>query len=318
MTEQSIGEIAGKIVNRWAWWQSALANPSEIGKTILIHDGDAQQGYYRTKRDGRWLPVAIFYPEGSDALVAYVDGKEADPATIWTWCAEHPVTWDAYQDALAGKGWPDDDQTVHEQVSANDAGVDPAELLADQIAAALAGVKDYAEVKDDETATKALSLRNRLNELSRQADKTREDLKRPHLEAGKAVDAKWQPLVKNAKGGADTVKKAIEAHESRKLAALRAEEARQRELATNATADAPQAETAPTAVPATRIAPTYGKAANVQTRIVVDQVTDWHALGVYMLDHPEVRAMLLQLAQRALDAGRTVPGITTKEEAKIR
>ncbi|NTG00165.1 hypothetical protein G6L30_08530 [Agrobacterium rhizogenes] len=77
MAEQSIGALASKIVDRWSWWRAALKNPAAIGKTLPVHDGDAQQGYYRAKnKDKSFDPVAIFYPEGSDELVAYRSGRE--------------------------------------------------------------------------------------------------------------------------------------------------------------------------------------------------------------------------------------------------
>ena len=96
-----------------------------------------------------------------------------------------------------------------------------ADVLRDQIDAAKAGVGTYAKISDDETAGKAQSLRSRLNELSGEADKKREALKRPHLEAGKAIDKEWQPLVKSAKEAADGIRSALSAYETDKLARQR-------------------------------------------------------------------------------------------------
>jgi len=63
----------------------------------------------------------------------------------------------------------------------------------------------------------------------------------------------------------------------------------------------------------------YGKAASVSMKTVVKDVTDWPALAVYMSNHAECQDLLRKLAQRAVDAGRTgIPGITTREEAKVR
>lgn len=350
MTAQSIGALASKIVGPWAWWQAALKNPAAIGKTLPVHDGDAQQGYYRAKnRDKGFDPVAIYYPEGSSELVAYRAGKEVRPEDIWSWCCRHPVSFDAYNAAMEGKGWPDDDAVVAAQVAAtapapaaeptvgdNSGEVSPAETIGDQIDAALAGMKAYEKIADDKTAEKALSLRNRLNELSREADKIRTREKEPHLEAGKAVDAKWQPLVKKAKAGADHVRDAMSAWETEKLRRRREEERKQQKearaaeevrLASQEAAgeqqgeaavmEAPKVDVQPDAAPST-IRGSYGKAASVSVKTVVKDVTDWSALAVYMSSHKEAQTLLLQLAQRALDAGRTVPGITTEEKANVR
>lgn len=338
MAEQSIGALASKIIDRWSWWRAALKNPAAIGKTLPVHDGDAQQGYYRAKnRDKTFDPVAIFYPEGSDDLVAYRDGREVRADDIWTFCCRHPVTFEAYEAAVAGKGWPDDDATVATQVNTPEPGpgdnsenerVDEAEALKDQIDAALAGMKAYEKIADDATAAKALSLRNRLNELSGQAEKIRVKQKEPHLEAGKAVDAKWQPLVKSAKAGADKVRDAIGSWETVKLREQRkreqeerdrlaAEQATREQSAEAAVLEAPATVSVPEVAPAP-IKPTYGKSASVSIKLIVTEVTDWVALSTFMLNHPDLQNCLRDLAQRATDKGHTVPGVKVEEKAAVR
>jgi hypothetical protein len=318
MAEQSIGALASKIIDRWSWWRAALKNPSAIGKTLPVHDGDAQQGYYRAKN------------------------REVRPDEIWTWCCRYPVSFEDYNAATEGKGWPDDDKVVAAQVSApapaptvgdNSGEVDEAVTLKDQIDAALAGMTAYETITDDKTAGKALSLRNRLNELSGQADKIRVKRKEPHLEAGKAVDATWQPLVKSAKAGADKVRDAIGAWETKKLQAERKRQqealaAEQARLASERPASEQQGDAvtidAPAPAAAVEVAPapikaSYGKAASVQVKTVLQDVTDWKALAIYMCEHPVMQDTLRTLAQRAIDAGRTnIPGITTEEKAAVR
>lgn len=340
MTEQSIGALALKIVDPWAWWQSAVKDPSKIGsKDLPVHDSDPRQGYYRVRygKGKPFEPVAIWKDDPTGAWLAYRGGREVNAESIWTSCCRHPVSYEAYQMAIDGKGWPDDDATVAAQVQPpeptigdNSNAVDEAVSLKDQIDAALAGMAAYDKVSDDETAAKALSLRNRLNELSGQADKIRVKEKEPHLEAGKAVDAKWQPLVKSAKAGADKVRDAIGSWETEKLRRQREEQRRLEDIRRAAEDAARQAQgeaavlDAPAPVAAVETAPTpikatYGKSASVSVKIVVKDVTDWKALAIYMCDHPNMQDLLRQLAQRAIDAGRTnIPGITTEEKAAVR
>jgi hypothetical protein len=84
MTMEQIGGIAAKLVDRWAWYQAALKDPAQIGNTLKIYDGEPQQGYYRVRpKDGQWEPVAIFYPEDSDQIVAYRNGKEVRADDGW-------------------------------------------------------------------------------------------------------------------------------------------------------------------------------------------------------------------------------------------
>lgn len=339
---ESIGTAAARVVSEWAWWMTALADPSQIGsKSLPIHEGHPCQGFYRAKRkNGPYEPVAIWKGDAGE-WVALRNGREVDAVDIWTWCARNPVSREAYDAAVETGRWPDDDETVSAQITPpdptigdNSGNADENEELKDQIDAALLGVDKYAKITDDETASKALSLRNRLNELSNAAEKVRVKQKEPHLEAGKAIDKKWNPLVKGAKAGAEKVRDAIGAWETAKLAEQRKREredeakriadeqarkatqgAEQSDLLSSSTVEPQEAETPP--APA-QVKATYGKAASVKAVTVVDEVTDWAALSAYMLNHPEMRELLLKLAQRAVDAGRTVPGITTREEAKIR
>jgi hypothetical protein len=327
MTAQAIGALASTIVNRWAWWQQALK-----GNFGPMHEGEPQQGFYRTRfKGGKWEPVAIWWDEDT-GWVAYRNGRDVDPGEAWNFCRTHPITREAYDRAMVGQPFDDEDATVAAQVAAghNSGDLDIADELKDQIESALAGLKAYETVGDDATAAKALSLRNRLNELSNKADKVRTEQKAPHLAAGKAVDEKWQPLVKKAKAGADTVRDAIGAFETRKLqeqrkrereaeqARLAAEQAAREQQSETAAVEAPAPAPAPAAAPAP-IKAAYGKAASVKVSNVVKDVTDWPALAVYMSNHPDCQDLLRKLAQRALDAGRTnIPGITTQEKAAVR
>ncbi len=345
---KNAGVSALQMLDRWSWWRKALQDPSQIGKTLIIHPDVAELGYYRTKsKTGPWEPVGIWLDDDHQ-MIAYRGERQVRPEEIFSWCCKYPVTYEAYTEARAGNGWPDDDAVVSAQISApapapvaeptvgdNSGEASATETIADQIEAALKGMKAYETITDDKTAGKALSLRNRLNELSRDADKIRTREKEPHLEAGKAVDAKWQPLVKKAKAGADTVRDAIGAWETVKLQRRRAEEKRiederraeEARLAAQRPADAPDGDTAVMEAPKVEVQPdvapstvraSYGKAASVSAKTIVDEVKDWSALAVYMSSHKEAQELLVRLAQRAIDAGRTVPGITTKEVAAVR
>lgn len=352
MTEKSIGELATSIVDPWAWWRTALSDPSQVGKTLPVYESEPHQGYYRAKnKDKTFDPVAIYYPEGSNELIAYRGGREVRADEIWTWVCRYPVTYEAYLDAVEGRGWPDDDVHVLATIAPrpavagdNSGDVSEVETLKDQIEAALEGVKAYANIESDEVAAKALSLRNRLNELSGDADKKRTELKKPHLEAGKKIDKEWQPLVKGAKEGADAVKASIAAWETKKLQAqrkaerealeaerLRAEAERAAnpperanggdlDMFATATAKTEEPAPAPQYEPSSAtVRPAYGRAASVKAVVVVTEVTDYAALAQYMVKHPELQDLLLKLAQRAVEAGRTdVPGIKTEERATIR
>lgn len=312
----------------YEYWRSALA-----GTFGAVHDGEAQPGFYRkrTRKGGPYVPVAIWHQEG-DGMVALVDGQPADPADIWSYVCQHPVTEAQYRQRVDTGKWHDEAEAVttslvHEPANASG---DPAEAMADQIDAALQGLNAYHDIRDDETASKAQSLRSRLLELSGEADKTRESEKKPHLEAGRAVDAKWQPLVKKAKEGADAIRKALGVHETRKDQERRAaEQARlkaEAEARAKQQAEAGQEATAPVPAPApapkpepvqTQISGAYGRAATIKTKKVAT-VADQDAAYGFLKAHKEMIELIGKLAQRAVDAGYEVPGVTVEEVKEVR
>lgn len=310
----------------YEFWRKSLA-----GEKPPIHEDDPQPGFYR-KRTGKaagYVGVAIWEQDGK--MTSAVGAGTMDPREVWTYCCSHPITEEQYRSWLAGGKWWDEDASVSASLNPPPSGhnqPDAVDSIKDQIDAALAGVGAYTEVKDDESAAKAQSLRSRLLELSREADKQRETLKRPYFEAGKAVDETYQPLVKSAKGGADAIAKALGAHETRKAQeatrqAKLAEEVRQKALESEQ-AKAPigttiEPEPAPVPVPAPVAAPikgAYGRAASVKVVKVVI-VKDQDAAYAALKSQPELAALIQKLAQKLVDAGFTVAGCEIEEQRKV-
>lgn len=208
------------------------------------------------------------------------------------------VPEEEYRAAFANGRWADTDPTVASQVTGRNAPADDAETLRDQIEAAKAGADGYAEVADDETAKRAQSLRARLLELGGEAEKRHKTEKAPHLEAGKAVDAKWLPMAKEAKAAADVIRAALSRFETAKAKA--------------AAAAAPTASPAP----AKQIRGGYGRPGVVRPiKVAVIELID--RVYEHFRDHPEVAECLRRLAQKAVDAGETVPGVTVDEQRKV-
>lgn len=315
--------------NDWTYWRNALE-----GNFGPVHEGDPQAGFYRRRlvKNGPFVPVAIWHD--GEKWVALVNGRPANAIDIWTWVCQEPITKESYDRVTAGGAW-DDAPAFEGPSSANGRNADPEdelEALRDQIESAKARLTEFGKIDSDEARDDAQSLRARLNELSRQADKKRTTEKQPHLDASKAVDAKWQPLVKDAKACADKIAAAMSTYETEKLRKQREEQARidrERREAEEAAARAaemgrPQAapESAVEPKPAPAVAPTpikgnYGRAANVSYVKVVTAITDQDALYQFLRDHGDLKRCLLDLAQRGVKAGHDVPGIATEEQAKV-
>jgi hypothetical protein len=315
----------------YAYWRNALA-----GVAMPIHDSDPQPGFYRKRvsRGGAFVPVAIWEHEGQ--MVAVVDGKPTDAAEIWSYCCQHPVTEEAFRARTDGGAWPDEDKAVTQSLATPGIGdnrppQDEADILAAQIEAASANAAEYAEIRDDETAARAQSVRSRLLELSGEADKKRDKLVRPHLDAQKSINGLWQPLVKSAKEMADKIKLAISAHENRKLQAeqkARAEalaQARAAEEAARKAAEAgkpipapatPPEPVPPPPAPAAQVRGAYGRAAAVKL-VKVCTVTDFDAAYGSLKANLELKALISKLAQKAVDAGYEVAGTTVEEQRRV-
>lgn len=312
----------------YTYWHEALK-----GNFGPVHEGDYQYGFFRKRvsRGGTFVPVAIW--GGQDGTICLVDNRAADPIEVWGYCCQYPVTEEQYRQRVASGRWHDEDEAVNSSLAhaaENESG-DPAAVLADQIDAAMQGVSGYEDIRDDESAAKAQGLRSRLLELSGQADKERDKQKRPHLEAGRAIDSVFQPLVKKAKEGADAIRKALGDHETRKAREADRIRREQEEAQRKALAEAQKASgtlqpapVAPAPVPApepvpeqTQVRGAYGRAATIKVkRIAV--VQDLPAAVAHFQNHPDVVALIQRLSQKALDAGYNVPGVTVDEVKEVR
>jgi hypothetical protein len=317
----------------WEWWQLAVAGTKEIGSSDLpIHADMPHTGYYRTKRIGGGLvPVAIWKDVNGD-WIGLVDGDLVDDRKVragWVWYAKRPVTQAEYDTAVATGTWPDVDAAAAPQPVAQTSVAPPpmgdnlppneSEILKDQIETAKSGVARYAAIADDVTAGKAQSLRARLLELAREADKKREELKKPHFEAGKAVDLEWQPIIKDAKAGAALIASALSAFETEKWRAAEAErreadEERRRSEAKGKPAPPPYEEPAP--LPTT-VRGGYGRAASIKVVKVVTEVTDWNLLFAYIKDTPSLQVKMIEIAEHLVKNGHTVPGVKIEEQRRV-
>lgn len=313
-------------MNEYDWWERALAGEEIGGPALPIHEDSPQSGFFRKRasKAGAYLPVAIW--RGSDgALIGLLDGRETNPADLWTYCAPHPISEEHYRSRIDSGKWFDEDESVTASLVPPQVGHNSGselESLQDMIDSALEGVSDYEQITSDATAAKAQSLRSRLLELSGDADKAREKLVRPHLDAQGAINADYMPLVKSAKSGADLIRAALKAHENRKDVEAKArllEEAKKqaaeafKHAPLGSEPPKPVATHAPAAAP---IKGSYGRAASVKVvkRVVI---TDLQAVFTFFKEQPDVAEFFAKKVKKAVDAGFTIPGVEVTEEKDI-
>ncbi len=302
------------MTNQWENWSRRLA-----GEKMPIHEGidNVESGFYRIRRKDKatgkthYVPAAFWRDDGN--LRGVINGREVSTiqaSDAWLGAVQHPISEAEFRKVEDGGSWSDIDDAVHAQTNGRGIGdnsgtVSDLELIREQIESAKAGAEAYAEIRDDATLTRAQTLRSRLLELSNEADEKREAEKRPHFEAAKAADARWQPLVKEARAEADTIRAAMAKWETAKLRARQEIDALKGKGA------------APTVAAPTKIRGASGKAAHIGVVKVVS-IIDQDRLYAYFSKSEDVRALLLKLAQAAVKAGHTVPGVTITEEADVR
>lgn len=331
----------------YSFWRRALAitggkrslTRDEMKALVVTEEPCAGFWRRRTIKAGPLVPVAI-WKSGLGDWVAVQSGTIADAEQVWTYCAPHPVTHEAYSTRMETGRWPDEDEGVTDSFGLPPAGPTlgdnnapeetPLEALERQITAAAANLDAYKTIGTDEDAGKAQAVRSRLLDLGGQADVIREKEKAPHLAAERAVDKLWMPLVKSAKENAETLRTALKAYETAKLNKAKAEalalakaneEAAKAAAAANRPAPPPPAPEPPPVQTTLRGA--SGRAATVKM-VKQATVTDYIAFLAFVLAQAGTTArqdlvtLADKAAQRAINVGMEPPGVSVEEVADVR
>lgn len=300
------------------------------GREVAIHADKPYPGRYRTK-SGQSVLIN-FTSDGH--LRASVDGKLKDPAEVWTYCAKHPVTREAFDAYNATGKWPGEVA----EIGHNSGDLSLAEQIKDYAAQALGWLREHG-IKDATSKDMAANYRLKLLEFRKTADAEREANKRPHLEASRAVDVEFKPLIEAADAAANEIRDALTAfmrEEERKEReakekAWREEQARiaaereriEKERAEKMARDPIAAMTDPE--PELPMAPAAPEPVKVQAggqggrktglrTITKYIVTDYAAALAHVQNHPDVRAAVEKVAAAQAKAGASVPGVEKKEE----
>lgn len=317
--------------NRWAWWQAALE-----GNIGPMHEGQPEQGYYRTRfKGGQWEPVAIWFE--NDQWNAMRGERMVDAADTWNFCRTHPVSYEAYQKAIDGAGWDDEPPAPTIGHNLPD---DPHEALKLEFL----GEKELADaflknpIKSDEDADKAAIWSKRLATIAKKATDQHKVEKQPSLDEGRRVDDKWRGLKEEPAELSKKLKRHMDAYlqeqariERERQEAARREEERLRREAEEAARKAAEAdqqseaerqaaidrarqleqEAAAKAKEAEAKNASAGRTgARVSLRTFVEpNITDYDALLMALKDRPEIREVVESLAKRAAKSGVSLPGM---------
>lgn len=333
----------GDTARRYAWWRAALQG--NVGPTHADHP---ECGCFRMrikmKMGHRWLPVAI-YPDpetGEIKAIVGFDGsqQEARPEDVWIWCIKNVVTGDQYSKAFDSGRWHDDAPDARpsdsmEGISGDNAPTNPfdairEELIGEQEAAkAMIGEPVSTKDKCDQLgvwARRVLAIRKRA-EAERKAEKE------PHLEAGRAVDAKWGPLIDMAQAIVESIKRRVEPFliEQRRAAERAEREAHEEVVAKlKAAMEAEGRERAKLQVDADEAAKRMEDAAKQKKQAAgrtgqkialrtyrLARIIDWQAAILALKDNAELRGLVQEIANRMAREGTKLAGAEIYTEERV-
>lgn len=311
------------------------------GKDVPIHADQPYPGRYKMKRGGTFVPVAIGPDPSDGTLTALVDGVGIDPATIWTYCAKHPVTQDAYKFHKANGHWPDEPAPT----ARSNMPSDPFEALkaevADKQAQADELLTKHATIKDQIVCDLFRNLQAQLLALNKRADGMHADEKRPILDAGTACDEKFR-FRAASKVLSDRLRSRFETflkeEERRQQAAAEAKHRAERERVeaerkrleedraklmrddpiAAITSDEPELPELPLAPEQVKVQAGggFGRKAGLRS-VWIPTLTDYKAALAHFAENAKVKELIQKLAEQAVKAGaRELPGFDVKEDRR--
>jgi len=186
----------------------------------------------------------------------------------------------------------------------NSSGVAEAESFIEEIEIVLKSANDWLEglgsIASQVEADKAANYAERFSNLETRAEEARTLEKRPVLDLGRQIDAKWKPVIAKASDGKVRMKKALEPY-------LIAERDRRIARGSNANEIEPPR------------AGTSGRRIGLRSRQVIS-ITDQNALNLHYQTDPRiwldksVKDLVQKLAETDLMAGLSIPGASLIEE----
>jgi hypothetical protein len=332
----------------WDFWIEQLGGGAPETTPGRPHSGFYRDRYYAPtgdgkKREKRSRAVAIWQQDGEficTVTVGYQPRHLDEIDALFANCCRAPITRDLYMLIADGGAWPDEVPAVDRIVSTSDN--EPELSPSQKLEAELNDVKDKArswfaeigkKITTQEQSDKAGNFANEFAKLQKKAEDTHKVEKAPHLEAGRAVDAAWKPLVTAAEEAKKWAKKAAEGFliaeqkrlddERKKLeqeaeaarkaagAALMAAEAKAAEAGVPVEVELPVVPHVP-AQPERAKAGTSGRSISIRQRTEY-QIADLPAAVAYLaaLEKPPVDFVeaVQKAVNRIASSGVTVPGV---------
>jgi len=295
----------------------------------------------RKGRGGPWVPVAIWlegqgsFRQGENSinsdsgkLVCLVEGKERNAFDVWTWVCRYPIAYETYVAvAEEGKPWHEDvpvltmvgkDDMVSPAASVglghNSQSLIEAELVGEEVEGLALSAMNWLEtlptIENQSDADKAANYADRLSALETRAEEARVIEKRPSLEEGREIDARWKPVVSKAQDAKAKIKKAIVPY-------LVGERQRRIELARMAVQGS-ESGFDPSDIEPPR-AGTNGRRVGLRSKYTVritepSALMDHYRTDLRLWSDKAVKEAIAKLAEADLTSGAQIQGATLMEE----
>lgn len=306
------------------WWYNALKVGVGVPGKTDVHADKPEPGCYRirvgqSKSNGQevFLPVRYYWEQTVDpetgelvddemlrCLVGFGPeaakngkpiAKHKDGDMLWTWAANRPVSWEAYEAAYTTGKWPD------EAPGANFRPGDSFEGLVNQLDAMLANAEAFKEIQDQVTCDQAANLKDRIYKVGKELDAMRDAEKRPFDEQAKAVQAKYRPYLDKVMDAVDRLRLLMTPFMKRAQEAARA-------AAVEVGAAAPEVHARAGGMEAKRTS---------TRKVKVVTITDYALAFSHVQADPDIEAAARKVIERRAKAGEKIPGVQISEEIKV-
>lgn len=174
------------------YWKTKLANPAV---RLPIFEDDPQPGRYRAKSAGRYVAIAI-WKDDDGATQMIRDGEHVpaeDQPRVWTWCAQSPISSDAYDRMASGE---QDADPIYSQLP------DAAPKILARVRAI--GAMPTAPTTPDE-AERLADAAHLLKTIEKKATDTAKELIAPLKARIDELSGPWNEVSANAKAARDPI-----------------------------------------------------------------------------------------------------------------
>lgn len=303
----------------WTGWQALLAGKQHEWD----HRAHVLDGFWRKGDDaiatwhdaeGLWVKVngnRPFRPK---------HGEDAYAESEFGFIVKRPISHALYTAVIGGAPWPDQPEDVRGKMGDN-LPEDPAERFKLELEAEKEAIERFRKepITSEDAATKCGLWAGKIAELAKAIDAKRVELKKPHDDAGKAVQAVYKPLVDTAENLSTSLKKHMAAWVLEKKRKADEEERQRREAERKAAEELEVPPPPPRADNRPKSSVVTG-GVTVRTRKVA-KVTDLVKAATHFASKPtpnlELVDLIHRLAYRDLAAGNVVPGAEMVDDVKV-